>query len=155
MFNFVFLASQIPIHSVASGPPSVKSRRRMGGKQKDWLAWICKLVVSAFLVTEAQAGSLQRCFYGSFGGSSPILLKTTLQWAGGLSDFVWYPFGSNLLAVYLSWPFSARVLTSACRSWAASFQDGTNSSIFWGIIHLASFTWHNVFNIYPWCCIYQ
>ena len=78
IFNFAFLASQIPIHNVASGSPRVKTRRKIRGKQKDWLAWsCCKLVVIAFLVTEA--GSLWKCFYGSFGAASTILLKTTPQ----------------------------------------------------------------------------
>lgn len=66
IFYFAVLESPTPIHSVVTVAPrfEARSKRRIRRKQKDWLAWsCCKAVVNAFLVTEAQAGSLWGCFY--------------------------------------------------------------------------------------------
>ena len=66
-----------------SGSSSVKTRRRrrFRARWNDWLARsCCKLVVIAFLMTEAQAGFHWAWFYETFGFASTTRLKT-IPWS--------------------------------------------------------------------------
>lgn len=72
----------------------------------------CKLVVIVFLMTEAQAGSCWACFYETFGVASTTTKDHSLKLMEYLSNFIWHSFGSCILAVYPSWPFSTGVLSS-------------------------------------------